>query len=87
VTRVSVRIEGEVHLRIEDLSECYACETSWLREAYDFGLLGLGRVHQGEVVLSARRLDRVAEVVRLGHHHGLALETIAVVLGLSFLDE
>jgi len=87
VTRVSVRIEGEIHLRIEDLSECYACEASWLRQAYEFGLLGRGRVHHGEVVLSVRCLDRVAEVVRLGHHHGFALETIAVVLGPSFLDE
>lgn len=74
-------ISGQSYLTLETISECYECEVAWLREAYDFGLLGRGVVHRDTIVLSVRVLDRVAEVVRLSRYQGCSFETILVVLG------
>jgi hypothetical protein len=81
VTSVTLRIDDEMYLTLEAISECYECEVRWLREAYEFGLLGGGRIHSGTLVLSVRVLDRVAEVVRLGRYQGMSFETIFVLLG------
>ena len=78
---VRIRIEGESYLTLEAISECYECEVAWLREAYDFGLLGGGRTYSGTLVLSITILDRVAEVVRLGRYQGLGFDAIVVLLG------
>jgi len=78
---VRIRIESESYLTLEAISECYECEVTWLREAYEFGLLGDGRVYSGSIVLSVRVLDRVAEVVRLGRYQGMSFETIFALIG------
>ncbi|HXC51970.1 MAG TPA: hypothetical protein VN634_13865 [Candidatus Limnocylindrales bacterium] len=80
-TNVTIRIDNETWLSLEAISECYECEVTWLREAYEFGLLGGGRVYSGTIVLSVRVLDRVAEIVRLGRYQGMSFETIFVLLG------
>jgi hypothetical protein len=80
---VRVTIEGRSYLTFEGLSECYGCSVSWLHEAYEFGLLGRGRRHGGRVVFSMAVLDRVADVIRLARHQGLAFETIVVLIGES----
>jgi hypothetical protein len=76
-----ITIAGESYLTLETISECYGCEIAWLREAYDFGLLGGGRIHLGTIMLSVRVLDRVADVIRLGRYHGLSFEMIFVMIG------
>lgn len=76
-----VHLEGEMYLTLETIGECYECEIAWLREAYEFGLLGGGRMVYGTLVLSVTVLDRVAEVVRLGRYQGFGFETIVVLLG------
>jgi len=81
VSDLHIRIEGETWLSLEAISECYECETTWLREAYDLGLLGGGRTHSGTIVLRVTVLDRVAEVVRLSRYQGLGFEAIVVLLG------
>ncbi|MFN2427374.1 MAG: hypothetical protein ABR587_13120 [Candidatus Binatia bacterium] len=77
---VRILIEGETYLTLEAISECYDCDVSWLREAYDRGLLGGGRVHSGAIALHITVLDRVAEVIRLARYQGLGFETIVVLL-------
>lgn len=78
---VRILIEGESYLSLEAISQCYECETAWLREAYEFGLLGGGVVHEDTVVLHVTVLDRVAEVLRLSRYQGLGFEAIVVLLG------
>lgn len=80
-TSVQIVIGGESYLTLETICECYECEMAWLRQAYDFGLLGGGVVHRDTIVLSVRILDRVADIVRLGRYQGMSFETIFVVLG------
>lgn len=77
---VRIHLEGESWLTLEAISECYECEVTWLREAYDYGLLGAGRVELGRVLLRVVVLDRVADVIRLGLYQGLAFETMAAIL-------
>ncbi len=81
MSEVRITIEGESYLTLEAISECYDCDARWLREAYEFGLLGRGRVEGGRVVLRLTVLDRVAEVVRLGRYQGLGFEAIEVLIG------
>lgn len=81
MTEFRVRIEGETYLTLEAISETYECEVSWLRQAYEVGLFGGGRMHAGTPVLHVRLLDRVAEVVRLARYQGLGFEAIVVLLG------
>lgn len=76
-----VLIDGESHLTLEAISECYDCETTWVREVYEFGLLGAGREYTGRVFLRVTVLDRVAEIVRLARYQGLGFEAIALVIG------
>lgn len=81
MNRMRVRIENETYLSLESISDCYQCNAAWIREAYEFGLLGVGRRYEGHVVLHVKVLDRVAQVVRLGRYEGLGFEAIVVLLG------
>lgn len=81
MTELRIRIEGETYLTLEAISETYDCEVAWLRQAYEVGLFGGGRMYAGAPVLHVRVLDRVAEVVRLGRYQGLGFEAIVVLLG------
>jgi hypothetical protein len=75
-----IRIEGESWLSIEAVADCYECETAWLREAWRYGLLGSGLQVEGKLLLHVALLDRVADVIRLGRHQGLAFEVIGILL-------
>lgn len=75
-----VLIEGETYLSLTAVAECYDCEVEWMLEVYRFGLLGRGRVVGEEIVVCARVLDRVAEVVRLSLYHGVGLGALALLL-------
>lgn len=81
MSEVRIMIAGESYLTLEAISECYGCELAWLRDAYDFGLFGRGRLEAGRVVLRIGVLDRVAEVVRLSRYQGLGFEAIEVLIG------
>ena len=75
-----VRIEGELYVTLEIVADCYRVESAWLRRVYELGLLGQGRVRDTQLVISARRLDRVARIVQLHFHHGVSLELLDAVL-------
>lgn len=75
------RIGGEAWLTLETVAECYDCDSAWLHEAWGHGLLGAGLPFEGRVLVHVAVLDRVAEVVRLGRHHGLPFEAIALLVG------
>ncbi|MFN2378162.1 MAG: hypothetical protein ABR538_16645 [Candidatus Binatia bacterium] len=78
---VRIFIDGQSYLSLEAISQCYECEITWLREAYEFGLLGGGVLHEDTLLLHVTVLDRVAEVVRLSRYQGLGFEAIVVLLG------
>ena len=76
-------IGGELHLTLQAVAECYRVEVAWLQDAYDLGMLGRGR-RQGEtIVIAARMLDRVAEIVRLHVYYSLDLNAIVPMLVLE----
>jgi hypothetical protein len=81
MTEVRIRIEGQTWISLEGICECYECDMSWLREAYEFGLLGGGRIHGGHLMLRITVLDRVARVLRMSRYEGLGFEAIVVLLG------
>lgn len=81
MSTLRILIDGRTYLTLEDISDCYQCEVSFLRDAYEVGLLGGGRRFGGRLVLEVTILDRVADVVRLSRYQGLSLETIVVLLG------
>jgi hypothetical protein len=73
-------IEGDLYLSLEIVAEIYQVEVLWLREVYEFGLLGRG-VSAGTVIrIQAVQLDRVATIVRWHHNLGLDVEAIALAL-------
>ena len=76
-------LEGELYLTLEAVAHCYQVEVTWLREAYELGLLGRGRRIDGGVAIAAARLDRVATIFRLHFHQGVNLPGIALVLGID----
>ncbi len=75
-----VIIEGEGYLSLAAIAECYACEVEWVREVYEYGLLGRGRVVGEEILLSTCVMDRVADVVRLSVYYGVSLGALDLLL-------
>lgn len=73
-------IEGELFLSLEVVANVYEIELSSLREAYDFGLFGIGVESNAIRFIAAVQLDRVSTVVRFRNVLGLDLETIRDVL-------
>lgn len=81
MTSEQIYIEGDLYLSLETVAEIYHVEVLWLREVYDFGLLGSG-VDSGRVIhIQAVQLDRVAAIVRW--HVGLGLDVEAISLALA----
>lgn len=75
-----VVIDGEVHVALEVVAECYRVEADWLRKVYRQGLLGAGHERDRVVVIAAARLDRVARIVRLHFHYGVGLDGVEALL-------
>ena len=71
-------VSGELYLSLETIAEIYQVQAVWLREAYDFGLLGSGVDSDSTVCIAAVRMDRVATIVRLHDVLGLDIETISL---------
>jgi len=80
---VRVTIEGEEHISLEGVAECYECEVTWLVEVYNLGLLGPGRIVEETVVIQSQMLDRVAEVIRMSVYQGIDLAVVAAVLDID----
>jgi hypothetical protein len=75
-----VIIRGEHYLTLQGVAESFQIEVEWVQEVYDFGLLGSGERVGGTVAISARLLDRVAEIRRMNRIQGVNLAGIALVL-------
>ncbi len=75
-----LRIQGESWVTLEVVAECYDCEVAWVEEVWRAGLIGSGRRIEGGVAVRAVMLERVADVVRLHRHQGVALELVAALL-------
>ena len=76
-------IRGELYLTLETVADCYQVDCDWLEEVYELGLLGRGERSGEGVAITARKLDRVAEILQLHFHHGVNLPGIAVILGIE----
>lgn len=70
-------------IRLEVVAEIYEVRVLWIREVYEYGLLGPGIEEGSTVKIAATQLDRVAQVVRLHGTLGLGLESMALALGLQ----
>lgn len=85
--KARVVIDGEVHLALDIVAECYHVEVDWLQKVYREGLLGPGHQREHTVVIAAARLDRVAQIVRLHFHYGIDLEAVSILLGVDDPDQ
>ena len=83
MSRVRVIIEGESYMTLEGVAECYQCELGWLREVYEFGLLGDGRRVDRSIAIELAMLDRVADVLRMTVYQGIDLAVVAVIFDLD----
>jgi hypothetical protein len=77
----TLKVEGELFLRLEVVAQCFEVKTVWLREVYDCGLLGAGVRRDRELHIAAVHLDRVATIVRMQLVFGMDLVTIEHALG------
>lgn len=75
-----VYIREEAYVSLGTIAECYECSETWIREAYDVGLLGAGEILDELTWVPAGALDRVARILRLRTMHGLELDVIAQLL-------
>jgi hypothetical protein len=75
-----VYIGDEAYVALEDIAECYEMSVVWVREVYDFGLLGHGEVREQATLVRVVALDRVASILRLRTIHGFDLDVIAALL-------
>ena len=80
MTRI-VTIRGETYLTLEAVAECYECEVTWVEEIYGLGLLGSGERIEGLTAIPSRMLDRVAQLRRLCHYHGIDPTMVDLLLG------
>lgn len=71
---------GGRYLTLSVVAECYAVEVRWVREVYEYGLLGSGRLEGGEPAIASVMLERVAVIRRLQLQAGLNLEGVALLL-------
>jgi hypothetical protein len=75
-------LHGERHFTLAVLAEVWTLDPGWLREVYDFGLLGEGEHVGDEIAVAARLLDRLALIRRLHEVQGVNLPGIAIILDL-----
>ena len=83
-------LHGERYVTLAGVAETYAVELTWIREVYDYGLLGEGEAVPREqaagpgddIAIAERLLDRVATIERLHRAHGVNLPGIALILEL-----
>ena len=88
-------IRGERYVTLAGVAETYSLELAWVREVYDYGLLGEGERLDGppgatagdDIAVAERMLDRVATIERLHRAQGVNLPGIALILDLLERDE
>ena len=78
----SVIIHGEAYITLRSLAATYELEVSWVREVYEYGLLGSGEAVDDDIAVVSDMLDRLAEVCRLHDRQGVNLAGIAIILDL-----
>lgn len=75
-----VVIRGRTYVTLEAVAECYRVEVSWVREVYEYGLLGSGESVRDTTAVAAEMLGRAADILRLHRQQGINLEGIARLL-------
>jgi hypothetical protein len=68
---VRVVIRDESYMTLDLVAECYDLDLEWVERVYRLGLLGSCEQVEGRPAIPSRMLERVAEVRRLCHYHGL----------------
>jgi hypothetical protein len=81
VTHVRIVIHDETYLTLDAVAECYECEIEWIERIYALGLLGRGEQVEGRTAIPSRMLERVAQIRRLCHHHGIDPAVVDLLLG------
>lgn len=75
-----VMLRGERYVTLTTVAACYRVEVTVVREAYEYGLLGEGEVHEGEVAVPASRMGVVARILRLRASAGVNVEGIVLLV-------
>ncbi len=83
---MSTPAEHEALLTLQQLAEACHVELTWVREVYDYGLLGEGRLHSEAqshtISVAAAMYGRVALIRRLHQVQGVNFAGIAIILEL-----
>lgn len=79
----TLQIEGKTYVTVETVAGCLQCETQWVLEVYEQGLLGEGVRRDNTVAIAARMMDRMVTIQRFNKDLGIALSAIAAVLDLE----
>ena len=80
MTRMRLVIRGETYITLDVVAECYGCEIEWVEHVYRLGLLGAGEQVEGTAAIPSYMLERVAELMRLCHHHGIDPAVVDLLL-------
>jgi hypothetical protein len=73
-------VHGEAWIPLRTVAVWYGVEGRVLVVLYEHGFLGEGLSSGASVAISVRRLDRVAEALRLHVHMGVDLALLALFL-------
>jgi len=80
VSERRLTIRGRTYVTLETVAECYRVEVAWVREVYEYGLLGTGEPVRDTTAVAAEMLERAAVILRLHRQQGINLEGIARLL-------
>ena len=81
MTHVRVVIHDESYMTLDLVAECYGVDVEGVERVYRLGLLGAGEQVEGKPAIPSRMLERVAELRRLCHYHGLDPSLVDVLFG------
>lgn len=75
-------IGGQRYISLKDAAKCYNVKVTWVREIYEFGLLGDGEETRLGIAIPTEMLERLATIRRIQLQQGINLAGIALLLDM-----
>jgi hypothetical protein len=79
----AIVIRGQRFITLSEAAKCYEVKVTWVREVFEFGLLGEGEETKAGLCIAAEMLERLATIRRMELQQGLNLAGIALLLDLT----
>jgi hypothetical protein len=81
--KTRVVVQGRTYIALETAAECYQVDAAFVHRVYVAGLLGNAERAGDVLMIEVSMLEQLAQAVRLHHHLGFDLETVALLLELE----